>query len=167
MSRSPMKRSTGLQFAQLIIGIAICLLAGFIGSLFTRPAIPGWYATLNKPSFTPPSSVFGPVWTCLYLLMGIALFLVWRAEKNTPWRKGAVAVFALQLALNTLWSILFFGLRSPLAGLADIICLWAAIMVTILLFSRISKLAAVLLVPYLLWVGFAAVLNASIHLLNA
>jgi tryptophan-rich sensory protein len=151
---------------RLAASIIICLLAGYIGSLFTRPAIPGWYATLRKPSFTPPSGVFGPVWTCLYVLMGIALFLVWRVEKNTPRRKGALAVFALQLALNTLWSILFFGLRSPLAGLVDIICLWAAIIVTILLFSCISKLAAALLVPCLLWVSFAAVLNAAIVLLN-
>lgn len=151
---------------KLIIGIIICLLAGYVGSLFTRPAIPGWYAALHKPSFIPPSGVFGPVWTCLYVLMGVALFLVWRAEKYTPRRRAALAVFALQLVLNILWSILFFGLRSPLAGLVDIICLWLTIIMTILLFFRISKSAAALLIPYLLWVSFAAVLNAAIILLN-
>jgi len=152
---------------RLAASIILCLLAGFIGSLFTRPAIPGWYATLNKPPFTPPSAVFAPVWTALYFLMGISLFLVWRAEKDAPRRQTALIFFALQLILNTLWSILFFGLHSPLAGLVDIACLWAAIVLTIVLFSRISKTAAWLLVPYLLWVSFATLLNASILVLNS
>jgi len=147
---------------RLVASIILCLLAGFIGSLFTTPAIPGWYATLNKPPFTPPSAVFAPVWTALYLFMGISLFLVWRADKDILRRKTALTVFALQLALNTFWSVLFFGLRSPLAGLIDIACLWAAIVLTIVLFFRISKTAAWLLVPYLLWVSFATLLNASI-----
>jgi tryptophan-rich sensory protein len=142
--------------------IILCLAAGFIGSLFTTPAIPGWYAALDKPSFTPPSSVFSPVWTVLYLLMAFSLFLVWRAGADAPRRKTALSVFALQLVLNTLWSVLFFGSRSPLAGLVDILFLWAAIVLTILLFSRISKTAAWLLVPYLLWVSFASLLNAAI-----
>jgi benzodiazapine receptor len=121
---------------------------------------------LNKPSFTPPGSVFAPVWITLYLLMGISLFLVWRVEKNIPRRRSALAVFALQLILNTLWSLLFFGLRSPLAGLVDIACLWVSIVLTLFLFSRISKTAFWLFVPYFLWVSFATVLNASIFALN-
>jgi tryptophan-rich sensory protein len=158
------KKKTGL--IKLIASIIICQAAGFIGSLFTTPAIPNWYAALEKPSFTPPGVVFGPVWTALYLMMGISLFLVWKSAGNARRRRTALAVFVLQLILNTLWSILFFGLRSPLAGLLDIAALWVMILLTILLFWRISKTAAWLLVPYLLWVSFATLLNASILALN-
>jgi tryptophan-rich sensory protein len=157
----------GLVVFKLISSILLPQMAGFIGSFFTRAAVPTWYATLNKPTFTPPSGVFGPVWITLYLLMGISLFLVWRADGDLQQRRKALAVFSLQLALNTLWSILFFGLRSPLAGLAGIICLWIAIWLTIHLFSRISRMAALLLAPYLLWVSFAVVLNVSIFILNS
>jgi tryptophan-rich sensory protein len=151
---------------RLVVSIILCQLAGIIGSLFTASAIPGWYATLNKPSFTPPSGLFAPVWTLLYLLMGISLFLVWRSKTDPIRWKTALSVFGLQLFLNALWSVLFFGLRSPLAGLVGIICLWAAIVATIALFSRISKTAAWLLTPYFLWVSFALLLNASILALN-
>ncbi len=158
--------NTGKDLFRLAVSIILCLMAGFIGSQFTTPAIPSWYAALNKPSFTPPSAVFAPVWTVLYLLMAFSLFLVWRAGRDEARRKRALSIFALQLVLNTLWSILFFGLRSPLAGLADIAALWIMILLTIRLFSRISKIAAWLLVPYFLWVSFAALLNASILALN-
>jgi tryptophan-rich sensory protein len=158
--------STIKDLFRLAVSIILCLMAGFIGSQFTTPAIPGWYAALNKPSFTPPSAVFAPVWTVLYLLMALSLFLILRAGRDAARRKRALSIFALQLVLNILWSILFFGLRSPLAGLADIAALWLIILLTILLFSRISKIAAWLLVPYLLWVSFATLLNASILTLN-
>jgi tryptophan-rich sensory protein len=161
-----MEKPKGLVVFKLISSIILCLMAGFIGSVFTQAAVPTWYATLNKPSFTPPSGVFGPVWTTLYLLMGISLFLIWRIDGELQQRRKALVVFILQLALNALWSILFFGLRSPLAGLVGIICLWTAIWLTIHLFARISRMAAWLLAPYLLWVSFAVVLNASIFVLN-
>jgi tryptophan-rich sensory protein len=161
-----MEKRTGIVVFKLISSILICQVAGFVGSLFTRAAVPTWYSTLNKPAFTPPSGVFGPVWTTLYLLMGTSLFLVWRTDGGLRQRREALAVFVFQLALNTLWSILFFGLRSPLAGLVGIICLWAVLWLTIYLFARISKLAAWLLAPYLLWLSFAFVLNISIFVLN-
>jgi len=161
-----MKKKTKTGLIKFIASIIICQAAGFIGSLFTTPAIPNWYAALEKPSFTPPGGVFGPVWTALYLMMGVSLFLVWRSTENTPRRRAALAVFMLQLILNILWSVFFFGLRSPLAGLVDIAALWIMIMLTIVLFSRMSKTAAWLLVPYFLWVSFATLLNASILVLN-
>jgi len=162
-----MEKKKILGTVKFIASIIICQAAGFIGSLFTTPAIPNWYATLDKPSFTPPGGIFGPVWTALYLMMGISLFLIWRSAKDTPRRKAALTVFILQLSLNTLWSVFFFGLRSPLTGLIDIAVLWIMIVITIRLFSKISKTAAWLLVPYLLWVSFATLLNASILVLNS
>ncbi len=161
-----MEKRKGLVVFKLVISILLPQMAGFIGSLFTRAAVPTWYATLSKPTFTPPNGVFGPVWTTLYLLMGISLFLVWRTDGDLEQRRKALAVFTLQLALNVLWSILFFGLRSPPAGLVGIICLWTAIWLTMRLFSRISRMAVWLLAPYLLWVSFAVVLNISILILN-
>ena len=151
---------------KLIISILICQGAGIIGSLFTRPSIPTWYATLEKPSFTPPNGVFAPVWITLFALMGISLFIIWRrglAEKKI---RKALGIFGGQLTLNILWSALFFGLRSPLAGLIDIAVLWIAINLTCFYFYKISQTAGVLLVPYLVWVSFAVVLNACIWLLN-
>ncbi len=151
---------------KFIVSIVICQLAGFIGSLFTTPSIPSWYATLTKPSFTPPNWVFAPVWTTLYLLMGISLFLVWRKSASFRNVKPAIYSFAVQLILNIFWSILFFGLKSPLVAFVEIIFLWAAIIMTSLRFYRVSKLSCILLMPYLLWVSFAAVLNFSLWQLN-
>ncbi len=151
---------------KLIGSIAICLLAGVIGSFFTVQNIPTWYTTLNKPFFNPPNWIFGPVWTILYILMGIALFLVLN-KKEVKGEKGtAILFFGIQLFLNLLWSILFFGLKSPVAGLLEIGILWISIVFTIFLFYRISKLSALLLAPYLLWVSFATVLNYFIWRLN-
>lgn len=155
-----------IDIIKLAASIAACHLAGFVGGLFTGPAIPSWYVTLRKPPFTPPSWVFGPVWLALYTLMGIALFLVWRGGLSGKEEKVAVTVFFVQLALNAFWSIAFFGFRSPLAGLVVIVLLWVAIMLTDLGFARISAPAAILLLPYMIWVGFAAVLNASIYIMN-
>jgi len=150
----------------LAICILICQCAGFIGSFFTRPSIPTWYATLDKPPFTPPNGVFSPVWITLFLLMGISLFLIWRRGLAESKVKIALGFFGSQLIFNILWSVLFFGLRSPLAGFIDIAVLWLAIALTIFYFLKVSKTAGVLLLPYIVWVSFAAVLNVYIWRLN-
>jgi len=152
---------------KLIVSLISCQLAGFVGSLFTTPSIPTWYASLAKPSFTPPNWVFSPVWISLFVLMGISLFLLWEKTLHFPGVKTAIFWFAVQLGLNMLWSILFFGLKSPFLALIEIIVLWIAIFLTILKSLRVSKLAGVLLIPYLIWVSFAAGLNYSIWTLNA
>ncbi len=161
-----MQRSRIGEVLILFSSIIICQLAGFIGSIFTASSIPTWYANINKPSFNPPNWVFAPVWTTLYLLMGISLFLVLREGLNEKDIKIAIAVFAFQLVLNSLWSFLFFGLRSPFAAFNEIIVLWIVILVSIILFFRISPVAGALLIPYILWVSFASVLNFSIWRLN-
>jgi len=151
---------------KLIISIAICLLAGVLGSVFTTPAIPTWYATLIKPSFAPPNCVFFPVWTTLFIMMGISLFLVWQKGLDNGKVKIALSIFGVQLILNVLWSAVFFGLKSPLAGLIVISILWIFILFTILVFMKVSRTAALLLIPYILWVSFAAVINFFIWRLN-
>lgn len=148
------------KLAGLIIAIAIPEAVGVASSIFTIRAIPTWYATLAKPAFSPPNWVFGPVWTTLYALMGIAAFLVWQ-QPHTE-RRRALWLFGIQLVLNGLWSAIFFGLRSPAGALFVIVALWWAILATMVTFSRISKPAALLLLPYLLWVTFATYLNYSI-----
>jgi benzodiazapine receptor len=151
---------------KLVVSIVACLAAGAIGSIFTRSAIPTWFATLEKPVFSPPNWLFAPVWTLLYILMGIAAFLVWRKGLENRQVRTALIIFLIQLILNVLWSVVFFGLESPLLGLVVILFLWVAILVTVIQFFKISRTASVLLWPYLLWVTFAAVLNSSIWLLN-
>ena len=151
---------------KLIASIVICQLAGIIGSFFTVSSIPDWYSALRKSSLNPPDWVFGPVWTVLFLLMGISLYLVWDKglkEKNV---KRGLVFFGVQLSLNTLWSIIFFGLKSPTLAFIEIFILWIAILFTIIEFYRISKPAAYLLVPYFMWVSFAIFLNYSIVVLN-
>ena len=147
------------------MSIALCQLAGVLGSLFTSPAIPTWYKTLNKPFFTPPDWIFGPVWISLFILMGISLFMIWRRQDH-PRFKLTLVFFLIQLILNILWSVAFFGLRSPLLGLVDIVLLWVAILLMIQHFSKVSRMAGFLLLPYLLWVGFAALLNFYLWILN-
>ncbi|MDO8741158.1 MAG: TspO/MBR family protein [Candidatus Woesearchaeota archaeon] len=151
---------------KLIFSIIICQLAGLIGSFFTASSIGTWYAALQKPSFNPPNWIFGPVWVALFLLMGISLYLVWEKGIKAKGVKTALIFFGIQLLLNMLWSIIFFGLRSPLYASIEIIILWLAILFTIIKFYNISKPAAYLLVPYILWVSFAVVLNISIVLVN-
>ena len=151
---------------KLVFCIVICQLAGGIGSYFTRPAIPAWYATLKKPLLTPPDWVFAPVWITMYILMGIAAFLVWREGFDRNQTQKALLLFGIQLVLNALWSYLFFGLRSPLAGLVGIIVLAFFIFLAIRSFLRISFPAGILLIPYLLWVSYATGLNFSIYILN-
>lgn len=153
-------------FFKLIIAIGASELAGVIGSVFTISAIPTWYAGLVKPALSPPSLVFGPVWTTLYALMGIAAFLVWKNGWEKKEVKTTLCVFGLQLALNVIWSIIFFGLHSPGWALVDIVLLWLAIVWTMFAFYKISRLAVYLLVPYLLWVSFASYLNYLIWVLN-
>jgi len=149
-----------------LAAILIVELVGAIGVIFTFPALAGWYATLNKPWFNPPGWVFSPVWTMLYALMGIAVWLVW--EKGLKNKKVRASLFAFggQFVLNVLWSILFFGLHSTLYGLVDIMLLLIAIAFTIIKFYSVSKTASALLVPYILWVGFAAALNFYVWRLN-
>lgn len=174
---------------KLIVSVVVSELAGVIGALFTTSEIPSWYATLNRPSITPPSWIFGPVWTTLFALMGIAFFIVWKnnftvvnelhgnakktwnkySEKlwTGNWKKAnLIAVFVIQLVLNTLWSIIFFGLHNPGLALFEIVALWIAIVFTIANFYRVSRTAAWLLVPYLAWVTFATSLNYSFWILN-
>lgn len=152
--------------AKLAISIGVSQMAGVIGSLFTARTVSSWYLTLRKPGWTPPSGVFAPVWISLYLLMGIAAFLVWRKGLGHEGVRTALALFVLQLVLNTLWSAAFFGATSPLAGLIVIIALWIAILATIVCFLRVSTGAGLLLIPYISWVSFAAALNWSIFALN-
>ena len=152
--------------SRLAICVGAVLLASGIGSLATAKAIPTWYKGLAKPSFNPPAWLFGPAWTLLYLLMAVAAFLVWKQGIGAAGVKLALAMFLVQLMLNALWSIFFFGLRSPLAGLVDIVVLWLAIIATIVLFFRVSMPAGILLLPYIGWVSFAALLNAAILRLN-
>lgn len=147
---------------KLVISIIIPFFASFIGGLFTASSVSSWYLELAKPFFNPPSWIFGPVWTILYLLMGISLYLIWTSKYS----KKAFVIFGIQLFLNALWSILFFGLKNPLLAFIEIIFLWISILLTIIIFYKISKKAAYLLVPYILWVTFAAILNLSIYLLN-
>jgi len=155
-----------MNWTKLLASIAACQLAGFLGSQFTRSAIPSWYAQLQKPSFAPPNWLFAPMWISLYLMMAVAAYLVWHKGLGFKGVGTALTVFLVQLLLNALWSPVFFGLRSPLAGAVVIVVLWLAILATIIAFAKISQPAAWLLVPYLLWVSLATVLNISIYFLN-
>lgn len=174
---------------KLILSIIICELAGVIGSVFTFKEIQNWYGSLNKPFFNPPNWIFGPVWTTLFILMGISLYLVWsknfkpenellpKSKKawnkysqklwDGPWQKAnIIIIFCLQLVLNTLWSIIFFGMHLPSLAFFELLMLWVAIFYTMANFYRVSKLAAYLLVPYIMWVSFAGILNLFIFILN-
>ena len=157
---------TRLKIIPLVLSIGVCFLAAGIGSRFTTSAIDTWYTTLQKPFFNPPNWIFGPVWTLLYLIMGISLYIVWIAKVEKKAKLQGITFFFIQLALNVLWSILFFGLKSPTAALIGIIFLWLAIFLTIRSFLQISKKAGWLLIPYLVWVSFATILNLSIVILN-
>lgn len=152
-------------FAKLLISIIICQMAGVIGSVFTTPQIGAWYVYLKKPLLSPPNWVFGPVWTLLFILMGVSLWFIWTAETKKI-KKKAIIFFATQLVLNISWSFLFFGIQSPLLAFLGIICLWLAILFTILEFYKISKIASYLLIPYIVWVSFASYLNLFIWIIN-
>jgi tryptophan-rich sensory protein len=152
-------------YIKLIFSLILCQLAGFIGSFFTRDSI-GWYYTLIKPSFRPPNWLFGPVWIVLYLLMGIALYLIWKREFKSSESKYPMIIFTIQLVLNASWSIVFFGARSIGGGLIVISALWILIFLTILSFQKVNKTASYLLIPYIIWVSYASILNFSIWRLN-
>lgn len=164
-----MKLSNTFRF---IISVVKTEGVGIIGALFTTPAIATWYATLTKPALGPPNWIFGPVWVTLYFLMGVAVFVVWSLYADAPdgdvkkMRRNALIIFDVQLVLNVLWSILFFGLHSPFLAFLEIIVLWCMIFWTIISFYPISRVAAYLLVPYILWVSFAAYLNYALWVLN-
>jgi len=151
---------------KLIISILIPLLVGAVAGYFTSSGVDGWYAVANKPSFNPPDWIFAPVWTTLYIMMGIALFLVWRSDADKTIKQTAIVLFTIQLALNFFWSFIFFTLQQTGWAFAEIILMWLMILLTIIWFGKISKPAAWLLVPYICWVSFASVLNYYICQLN-
>jgi len=174
---------------KFLVSIIICEMAGVIGSFFTASQINAWYKFLNKPSFNPPSWIFGPVWTIIFILMGISLYLVWSkkfvvknelkikdkkawnhlSQKffNGSWQKAnIVLIFVFQLILNILWSVIFFGFQSPGPAFFELLMLWVSVVYMIVNFYRVSKNAAWLLLPYILWISFAAVLNYYIWILN-
>ncbi|MDD4179572.1 MAG: tryptophan-rich sensory protein [Candidatus Margulisbacteria bacterium] len=155
-----------MNIIKLIVSILICFAAAAIGSFATTPSIPTWYAALNKPSFNPPNWIFGPVWTLLYLMMAVAAFLIWQKGWNDPKVRIALMIFLFQLALNSCWSIVFFGWHSLWGAFAVIIFLWLAILATIIKFWPLNPLAGWLLIPYILWVSFASFLNLTVALLN-
>jgi tryptophan-rich sensory protein len=152
---------------KIVLMVVLCVTVGYLSGLVTRESILTWYVTLNKPSFNPPNWVFAPVWTLLYIMMGVAAGMVWTSNSDEQTTKKALGFFAIQLGLNALWSCLFFGLHNPLLALIEIILLWLMIFETYNMFKKINKTAGLLLLPYLAWVSFAAILNASIWWLNS
>ena len=153
-------------FVKLVLSIVGCEFVGLLATPFTISSIPTWYAALIKPSFSPPNWIFGPVWTSLYFLMGVSGYLIWKEGIKKKRVKIALFYFLIQLFFNFLWSVIFFGLHQPLLALGDIILLLAAIILTMMKFNKISKVAFYLLIPYLVWVSFATLLNISIVWLN-
>ena len=153
------------QGAALILCVGVCFAAAAVGAMLTNPNVSGWYADLHKPPWTPPSWVFGPVWSLLYLLMGISAWQVWRKCGSRP-AAVPLVLFGIQLVLNMAWSGLFFGLRSPGAAFVEIVLLWCAILATMITFWRRAAPAGWLMLPYLAWVSFAAALNLAIWYLN-
>jgi tryptophan-rich sensory protein len=158
-------RSRRQPWLGLIVWLLITFVAAAIGNVATLTSVGDWYQTLAKPALTPPDCVFGPVWTALYLMMALAAWLVWR-QRSTRETRWALALFVAQLVLNVLWSVLFFGLRSPSLSAVEIVLLWLMILATLVAFARHSAIAAALLAPYLAWVTFAAYLNFQLAALN-
>jgi tryptophan-rich sensory protein len=146
--------------------IALCLAVGAVGGWITARSIADWYPTLAKPAWTPPNALFGPVWTALYIMMAFAAWLVWRKDARFAGVRLALILFFAQLALNFLWSFLFFGLRSPGLALIDIIVLLVVLILTVWAFFQQSRWAGLIMLPYLAWVGFATALNFAIWQLN-
>ena len=155
------------KFVKIAIALVVCLAVGYSASLVTRPSVAEWYPTIEKPFFNPPNWIFMPVWTLLYILMAVAAGLVWdKIKEQNEEVKKALGFFIIQLTLNAVWSYLFFGLKNPMLALIEIALLWLMIYETYLKFTKINKTAGYLLIPYLAWVGFATILNASIWWLN-
>lgn len=155
-----------IDFKKLVIVLGITFAVAFLGSAVTTPSIDGWYAGLNKPFFNPPNWLFAPVWTTLFVLMGIAAYLIWKNGENNQDVKRAIKFYFSQLVFNFLWSFIFFYLHLPLIAFIDIVILWVLIFLTIKNFKKISASAAYLLYPYLIWVSFASILNLAIIVLN-
>ena len=151
---------------KVMFWIIICEFIGILGSVFTFTQITTWYLVLNKPFFSPPNFVFGPVWTTLYALMGISIYLIYEAKIKKPEKNYLIKLFALQLFLNFLWTIIFFGMHLLFPAFFEIILLWGIILLLIIKFFKYSKLASYLLIPYILWVSFASLLNIAVALLN-
>jgi len=152
---------------KIAIALIVCLVVGYSASIVTRPSVESWYPTLTKPIFNPPNWIFMPMWTFLYIIMAVAAGLVWdKIKEQNEEVKKALAFFLIQLTLNAIWSYLFFGLKNPMLALIEIALLWLMIYETYLKFIKINKTAGYLLIPYLAWVAFAAILNASIWWLN-
>ena len=151
---------------KFIVSLLLPLAVGGISGFFTTKAIPGWYAQLNKPWFNPPNWLFSPVWTSLYIMMGIALWLVWKSDAPQKLKGRAIYLFAAQLVLNFFWSLIFFSLHQIGWALVEIVAMWGMILLSIVAFAKINKAAAWLLVPYISWVSFATILNYSIWQLN-
>lgn len=158
-------RSQFRDLGALVLFVALCLGVGAAGSAFTQTSVDGWYAWLAKPSFNPPNEVFAPVWTTLYVMMAVAAWRVWRSSDSDT-RRGPLMLFALQLLLNLGWSIVFFGLQKIGAAVATIFVLDVGVIVTMLAFRAIDRIAGLLMVPYLAWVAFASVLNIALWRLN-
>jgi len=154
------------KIVKLICSVGVCILIGFLGSFATMDSVTTWYADLSRPSITPPDWTFGVVWPILYVMMGISAFLIWNMGFSKREVKVALGIFGLQLILNGLWTPIFFGLHLIGLALIEIIMMWIAILLTIISFWKVSKPAALLLLPYILWVSFAVILNASLFLLN-
>jgi len=152
---------------RLILSIIICQMAGVIGSIFTASSVASWYPTIVKPPFTPPGFYIGLIWIVLFALMGVSLFLIWRDSSGDLATRNALYLFIAQLIFNILWSAAFFGMRSSISGLVVIAILWILILITIIKFLPINRTAALLLIPYIIWVSFAAYLNYSIWRLNS
>jgi benzodiazapine receptor len=154
-----------LQIIKLIVSLILPLALGTIAGIFTAQSVPEWYATLNRPSFNPPNWIFGPVWTTLYIIMGISLFLIWRQDMSKE-RNLAILVFMLQLLFNFGWSFIFFHFKMIGFALIELILLWISIVIMLVLFYKIKPIASYINIPYLLWVTFATVLNGSYYFLN-
>lgn len=161
-----MNTSRTADIGRLVAAVAVSQLAGAVSSVFAASSVSTWYVTLAKPSFTPPGWLFGPVWVALYALMGIAAWLVWREGLDERTVRVGLVLFAVQLVLNAAWSLIFFWLRLPAHAFVEIVVLWAAAAATTVVFARVSKLAAALMTPYIVWTAFAAVVNFSIARLN-
>jgi translocator protein len=151
---------------KLVISIAIPVAVGSISGFFTISGVESWYQTIVKPSWNPPNWIFGPVWTTLYIMMGVALYLVWKSDSSGMLKKTAIALFSVQLVLNFFWSFIFFNQHQVSWALVEIIAMWIFILLTIFAFANVSKTAAWLLVPYIAWVSFATILNYTIWQLN-
>ena len=157
------------KYTRILIVVVTCLAIGYFSGMATQSSIKTWFPTLIKPSFNPPNWIFAPVWSMLYIMMGIAAGLVWNrmeASKDKELVKKSLIFFAIQLGLNALWSVLFFGLRNPMLALIEIVLLWLMIYETYIKFGKIDKIAGYLFLPYLAWVSFASILNACIWWLN-